>query len=190
MPLANVSTSNSGAVITAAKRTRQSTIAVVATQNWVAISRWRRFRISASAPLGSPSRNTGSVEADCTSATSTGEVVSVVISHAAATSFIHMLRFDANHVSHNVLKTGTRSASHVDGVLPDSECAGSDMARAAYSQRRRGRCVEPGRVQPRRVWLDNGTRPAHPARHVRTGARTGRSTRATHPVYLGRRSPR
>ena len=46
--------------------------------------------MSASAPLGSPSRNTGSVEADCTSATHSGVLVIDVIIHAAATSFIHM----------------------------------------------------------------------------------------------------
>ena len=39
-----------------------------------------------------PSRNTGRVEADCTSATQIGVLVSVVIVHAAATSFIHMHR--------------------------------------------------------------------------------------------------
>src|SRR6218665_680398 len=46
--------------------------------------------MSASAPLGRPSRKTGKVEAVCTRATSTGEVVSEVIIQAAATSFIHM----------------------------------------------------------------------------------------------------
>ena len=63
--------------------------------------------MSASAPLGRPSRNTGRVEADCTSATSTGEVVSVVISHAAATSFIHMQVLAATQVSHSMRNTGT-----------------------------------------------------------------------------------
>ena len=63
--------------------------------------------MSASAPLGRPSKNTGRVEADCTSATSTGEVVSVVISQAAATSFIHMQVLAATQVSQSMRNTGT-----------------------------------------------------------------------------------
>ena len=47
------------------------------------------------APLGRPNRNTGSVEAAVTRATITGLVVSVVISQAAATSFIHMVMLAA-----------------------------------------------------------------------------------------------
>jgi hypothetical protein len=63
--------------------------------------------MSASAPLGRPSRNTGSVEADWTSATRMGEVVSVVISQAAATSFIHMQVLAATQVSQSMRNTGT-----------------------------------------------------------------------------------
>lgn len=65
--------------------------------------------MSASAPLGSPSRKTGSVEADCTSATIAGDVVSVVISHADATSFIHMQMFDVSQVIQRRRKTGLAS---------------------------------------------------------------------------------
>ena len=76
--------------------------------------------MSASAPLGRPSRNTGRVEADCTSATSTGEVVSVVISHAAATSFIHMQVLAATQVSHSMRNTGTDRGAK--GEREASEC--------------------------------------------------------------------
>jgi len=58
--------------------------------------------MSASAPLGMPSRKTGSVAADCTSAIMIGALVSDVISQAAATSFIHMQTFDVSHVNHSM----------------------------------------------------------------------------------------
>ena len=51
--------------------------------------------MSAIAPLASPSRNTGSVDAAGTRATNTGLAVSVVTSQAAATSFIHMVMLAA-----------------------------------------------------------------------------------------------
>ena len=62
--------------------------------------------MSASAPLGKPSRKTGSVDAVCTKATQIGEVVKDVIIQAAATSFIHMQMLAVNQVPHNILKTG------------------------------------------------------------------------------------
>ena len=75
--------------------------------------------MSAKAPLGRPSRKTGKVEADCTRATQIGEVVSEVISQAAATSFIHMQMLAAIQVPHNMRKTG-----ELRGAQADSE-AGS-----------------------------------------------------------------
>jgi len=61
---------------------------------------------------------------------STGEVVSVVISQAAATSFIHMLRFAANQVSQSILKTG--SAARPTSMEPGGgvQSSGSCMAQA------------------------------------------------------------
>src|SRR5258707_376724 len=67
--------------------------------------------MSASAPLGRPSRKTGSVEADCTRATSTGEVVSEVMSQAAATSFIHMQVLAAIQISQSMRKVGPDSGA-------------------------------------------------------------------------------
>src|SRR4030095_14027252 len=114
IPLTNVSASNSGALIQPAKMTIASTTALVATQNWVNMNQWRRFRMSASAPLGRPRRNTGSDDADWTSATITGDVVSVVINHADATSFIHMQMFDVSQVIHSSRNTGFASGVHGD----------------------------------------------------------------------------
>ena len=54
------------------------------------------------APLGRPSRNIGSVEAVCTSATHSGDVFSEVIIQAAATSFIHMLTLAASQIVHSL----------------------------------------------------------------------------------------
>ena len=71
--------------------------------------------MSASAPLGSPSRKTGSDEAVCTSAMSVGEVVSVVICHAAATSFIHMQVFDASHTSQSDRNVAILRGAHAEG---------------------------------------------------------------------------
>ena len=71
--------------------------------------------MSAIAPLGRPSTNTGSVEAACTSATITTLSVSEVISHAAATSFIHIVRLAASQASHSMRKTGLRSGVSAEG---------------------------------------------------------------------------
>jgi hypothetical protein len=71
--------------------------------------------MSASAPLGSPNKTTGNTDADCTSAIITGDVVKVVISHAEATSFIHMQMFAVSHVPHSSRNTGRRKGSQADG---------------------------------------------------------------------------
>ena len=73
--------------------------------------------MSAKAPLGSPNRNTGNVDAVCTRATITGLVVSVVISHAAATSFIHIVMLAASQASHRPLKTGPFRGAGAAGVI-------------------------------------------------------------------------
>ena len=71
--------------------------------------------MSASAPLGRPSTNTGNVEAACTSATITALSVSDVISHAAATSFIHMVTLAASQASQSMRNTGPLSGASDDG---------------------------------------------------------------------------
>src|SRR6218665_1840180 len=83
--------------------------------------------MSASAPLGRPSKNTGSVDADCTSATRIGELVGGVISQAAATSFIHMQVLAVTQVSHNMRNTGIVSGASavIDALWPSgaASCA-------------------------------------------------------------------
>src|SRR5260221_6900344 len=81
--------------------------------------------MSGGAPGGSPGRNPGREEAVCTNAINIGEVVSEVISHAAATSFIHMQMLETSHTSHSIRKVGSRRGAHADpfstlGSLPVS----------------------------------------------------------------------
>src|SRR5574343_1070548 len=70
--------------------------------------------MSASAPEGRPSRNTGRVEAADTSATMVVLSVSVVISHAAAASLVHMVMLAASQASHNIRKTGPCSGASAE----------------------------------------------------------------------------
>src|SRR5256885_12753365 len=114
MPLAKVSASSSGALIASKATTLQISSATPATQICVTMKYWRRSRMSAIAPLGTPSRNTGAVEADCTSATITGETDSEVISHAAATSFIHMQVLAVTQTPHSVRNTGCDKGVQAD----------------------------------------------------------------------------
>src|SRR4051812_43689216 len=91
----------------------------------------RRSTMSAAAPLGSPSRKTGRDEAVCTSAMSVGDVVSDVITHAAATSFIHIETFEPTHTSHRMRKVRSFMGSHAEpgsgGGLPGGCWDGAGM---------------------------------------------------------------
>ena len=69
--------------------------------------------MSASAPLGRPSRNTGSVDAVCTMATISGLVVNEVMTQAAVTSFIHIAMLAAKQASHRLRKTAPRNGAKV-----------------------------------------------------------------------------
>ena len=75
--------------------------------------------MSASAPLGRPSKKTGKVAADCTSATQIGVVVIDVINQAAATSFIHMQVLATSQVLQS-----RRNAGSFIGPQADSDSAG------------------------------------------------------------------
>ncbi len=85
-----------------ASSTAQTVSATAPTQTCVAIMKLRRSTMSASAPLGRPNRNTGSVDAACTRATIVGEAVSVVIIQAAATSFIHIETLAVSQTVHSM----------------------------------------------------------------------------------------
>ena len=78
-----------------AKDSTASHRAVSSIHDWLTISSRRRSKMSASAPAGSPRRNTGRSVAVCTSATRVGEVVRSPMSHAAPTLCIIEPTFDA-----------------------------------------------------------------------------------------------
>jgi hypothetical protein len=84
--------------------------------------------MSANAPLGRPSRNTGSVEAVCTIATITGLVVSDVITQAAVTSFIHIEMLAANVASHRLRNTPVRNGAKVGLALSLDSSVGMGQA--------------------------------------------------------------
>jgi hypothetical protein len=92
--------------------------------------------MSANAPLGKPSRKTGKVDADWTSATQIGVLVSVVIVHADATSVIHMQRLAVSHVLQSRRKTGTLSGS--SAVTERSEGLRMAVARISILNLSRG----------------------------------------------------
>ena len=98
--------------------------------------------MSARAPLGRPSKNTGSVDAVCTKATSTGDVVSEVIIHAAATSFIQTQMLATSVTLHSKRKVGVRRGAQVESGL------GAWGAGAAPGSSR----MRPGGVGGRGAW--------------------------------------
>src|SRR5262245_48397216 len=74
--------------------------------------------MSASAPAGNAKRKAGAALAVCNSATSAADVVSDVISQAAATTCIHEPMLDASDATHSARKTRLRSGSHGDARCP------------------------------------------------------------------------
>jgi hypothetical protein len=64
------------------------------------------------APQGSASRIMGSVDAVCSRATSTGWLDTVVMSHAAATSHIHVQVLAVSHAIHSILNARMRNGLH------------------------------------------------------------------------------
>src|SRR4030088_3507629 len=75
----------------------------------------RRSRISARAPPGRASRNSGSVVAACTSETISGDGVSNVISQAAAESCIHVPMLETTSEIHSARNNGRRNGLHAEG---------------------------------------------------------------------------
>src|SRR5256885_3489362 len=74
----------------------------------------RRSRISASAPAGRASRNSGRVVATCTSETISGEGVSNVINQAAAESCIHVPMLETTSEIHSARNSGRRNGLHAE----------------------------------------------------------------------------
>src|SRR5229473_859353 len=77
----------------------------------------RRSRISASAPAGRASRNSGRVVATCTSETISGEGVSNVINQAAAESCIHVPMLETTSEIHSARNSGRRNGLHAEGAV-------------------------------------------------------------------------
>lgn len=89
--------------------------------------------------------NIGNVEAVCTSATITGEVVNEVISQAAATSFIHMQTLAISHADQSMRNTGCAiGASAVVGGGEDA-AAGPFTVEGKEARPRRQPCGGPSR---------------------------------------------
>ena len=98
---------------------------------WVISSNRRRSTTSASAPAGKPTRNTGRLVAVCSSATSTAEDVSEVISQAAPTLCIQVPTLDATEAIQSARNTGWASGLHGElGAALTVDVA--DLQQAAY----------------------------------------------------------
>src|SRR3569832_2942842 len=86
--------------------------------------------MSASAPAGIASRNTGAVVAACTSATMSGVGASEVMSQPAPTSCIHEPMFETIEALHNMRNTRWRSGAHAP---PVETCCSLSLTRTCRS---------------------------------------------------------
>src|SRR2546430_13018689 len=77
----------------------------------------RRSRISASAPAGRASRNSGRVVATCTSEPFGAEGVSKVTTKAAAESCIHVPMLKTPSEIHSARNSGRRNGLHAEGAV-------------------------------------------------------------------------
>src|SRR4029077_18220753 len=77
----------------------------------------RRSRISARAPPGRASRNSGRVVAACTSDTIKGVGASSVINQAAAASCIHVPMLETTSEIHSARNNGRRNGLHAEGAV-------------------------------------------------------------------------
>jgi len=89
-PIRNVNTSNTQGSTEWRSVKTPSAAAATTIQPWVNNKRRRRSTMSASAPAGSTTRNTGMAPAACTRLTISGEVVSCVMYQPAPTFCIHV----------------------------------------------------------------------------------------------------
>ena len=116
-PMASVITSSIHGWITPVIVSTPSN-AVVRNHHTCAMSRIRRrSKMSARAPAGSASRNSGSVVAAWTSETRRGEGASSVISHAAAASCIQVPMLEATSAIQRLRNSGRRSGLHAEGAV-------------------------------------------------------------------------
>src|SRR5262249_42389615 len=85
-----------------------SAAAATSIQPWVTRRKRRRSSMSASAPAGSPTKNTGRLVAACTSATMVGDGASEGMSQAPPTLCMHVPMFDTTVAIHRARKIGLR----------------------------------------------------------------------------------
>ena len=101
-PRAKLRVNKAHGVVPPTSVTTPSTAAVTSIHPCVQSNSWRRSTISASAPAGSPTRNTGKLVAACTKATMVGEAASDVINHAAPTLCIQVPTFETTVAIHSM----------------------------------------------------------------------------------------
>jgi hypothetical protein len=105
-PRANVKPIRVHGVIKPANVQAARRAAAASIQPCVNSSKRRRSRMSATAPAGSPTRNTGRLVAPWISATISGEEESEVMYHAAATFCIQVPMLDTSAAIQRPRKTG------------------------------------------------------------------------------------
>ncbi len=116
MPLTKVSASSEIGVIHPIQVSTPSATLTSASPIWIVIINRRRSTMSASAPAGSASRNTGNVVAACTSATIVGDGARLVISQPEAVSRIQVPMLAATVASHRIRKTRSRRGEKAPGM--------------------------------------------------------------------------
>ena len=115
MPMANVSASSTPAVTACPSVSAARVAAARMVQTWVAIRKTRRSTMSASAPPGRASRNTGMMVAACTMATISGRGASTVISQPAPV-FCNQVPSQATTLAiHSMRKVRLRSGTRAGG---------------------------------------------------------------------------
>src|SRR5689334_11900400 len=151
-PSAKVSKSKLHGVIACRRVKAPSSAATHSIQPCVTSNRRRRSTTSATAPAGSPIRNTGKVVAACTSATMVGLGAKEVISQAAPTFCIQVPMFEATAAIQRARKSGWRSGAQVDA------CEGGSMSMLhVYYENEHGQAMRSHRSN---CLLLRGRRPA------------------------------
>ena len=134
-PSAKVKPNNIMGVIAPSNVATPSAAAASNIQPWVNKRSRRRSTTSASAPAGNATRKTGRLVAACTNATTMGDGVSRVISHAAPTFCIQVPTFDTTEAIQRARNTGCRSGLHGETLSCPSGGSVLDCARSVCAGR-------------------------------------------------------
>src|SRR5271156_1271696 len=111
-PRTRVKSNRLHGVTACSKVSTPSPAAAATIQLWVNNSNRRRSTMSASAPAGSTTKNTGTAAAAWTRLTINGEVESCVISQPAPTFCIHVPVYETTAAIHNDRNSGSRNGAH------------------------------------------------------------------------------